>query len=213
MSKSIEEMTDKEIEQYLQQKRKKKEQKLQREKKAYEEKRDKLIKRLVTQAIQLNIALAEFKDDCDQEMEQQHERLDEYGMIRGNSKGGFSITDQEDQYRIIRSFDSKPRWDERAEKAENLLREFFETTIKKRDRKLAEMLLSYMTKDKAGNLRYSSVMNLIQHEDKYDDPRWKEGIRLLKESYNSSFSKFYYHIQTRDEQGEWQNIELNFSKV
>lgn len=213
MSKSIEDMTDKEIEQYLQEKKKKQQQKLEREKKAYEKKRDQLIKRIVAQAIELNVALAEFKSECDEEMQLQHERLDEYGLIRGNSKGGFSITDQNDEMRITRTFDSKPRWDERAEKAENLIREFFETTIKKRDRKLAEMLLSYMTKDKAGNLRYSSVMKLIQHEDKYDDPRWKEGIRLLKDSYNSTFSKFYYHIQTRDESGEWNTIELNFSKV
>lgn len=213
MSKSIEDMTDKEIEQYLQEKKKKQQQKLEREKKAYEKKRDQLIKRIVAQAIELNVALAEFKSECDEEMQLQHERLDEYGLIRGNSKGGFSITDQNDEMRITRTFDSKPRWDERAEKAENLIREFFETTIKKRDRKLAEMLLSYMTKDKAGNLRYSSVMKLIQHEDKYDDPRWKEGIRLLKDSYNSTFSKFYYHIQTRDENGEWNTIELNFSKV
>lgn len=213
MSKSIEDMTDKEIEQYLKQKKKKQQQKLEREKKAYEKKRDMLIKRLVTQSLELHTSLAKFKKECDEEMEQQHERLDEYGLIRGNSKGGFSITDQEDQYRIIRTFDSKPRWDERAEKAEQLIREFFNTTIKKRDKKLAEMLLSYMTKDKAGNLRYSSVMKLIQHEDKYEDERWREGIRLLKDSYNSSFSKYYYHIQVRNEQGEWENIELNFSKI
>ena len=62
-------------------------------------------------------------------------------------------------------------------------------------------------------MEYGRVMNLLKHEDKYDDPRWLEGLRLLKDSYSNHLKGFGYEFKTRGTNGKWYNIVLNFSSI
>ena len=61
-------------------------------------------------------------------------------------------------------------------------------------------------------------MELLKYEDMYDDIRWIEGLRLVKEGYSSFLKAFGYEFKTKvitkeNPDGKWQNILLNFSSL
>ncbi|MAO42133.1 MULTISPECIES: DUF3164 family protein [Leeuwenhoekiella] len=207
------ELTEEQLEAKLKELRTKKAKAAEREKKEYERKRDETINFLTSFAQQVHEQLVELKKLCHERMEEQAERLANYGKMPGNSKGGFSITNEAGDYRITRHRDTKPSWDERSVKAQELIKEFLTETVKKRDLKLYEILISFIQRNENGDLEYARVMNLLQHADKYDDPRWVEGLRLIKESYSNHLRGFGYSIKKKDASGKWELINLQFASI
>lgn len=200
------------LEALLKQRKATEQKQLAKEKEVYEKDRDEKVFNIINTAKILFKELSEFKAYCHIEMDKQAIKLSEYGKIRSNSKGGFSVTNTNDTMRVTRRRDTEPVWDERSVKAIELIKEFLGDTIKKRDLKLYEILLSFLERNANGDLEYSRVMDLYKHEDKYDDPRWKEGLRLIKESFSNHLKGFGYEFKMKDEAtGKWSNILLNFS--
>lgn len=179
----------------------------------YVKNRDNVVSELSEEAKELGLALARFKSKVHAVMNDQADQLANYGKIRGNSKGGFAITDSGSNLRIVRRRDTEPTWDERASKAVDLIKEFLGDTIKKRDVKLYEILIKFLEKNKKGDLEYAAVFGLMEHEDKFDDPRWLEGLRLLKESYSISLKCFGYEFKSKNDFGKWDTMVLNFSSL
>lgn len=184
-----------------------------RERVAYEKARDREIEDLMKEATYLAERMEAFKRKCHTRLEEQVVKLESYGKIRGNSKGGFSITHTKGGLRITRVRSTEPYWDERGLKAIDLIKEFLHDTVRKRDIKLFEILISFLEKNKAGDLEYNRVFGLLQHEDKFDDPRWLEGLKLLKESYSVRFRGYGYEFKQLDSEGKWDNLTLNFSSI
>lgn len=187
---------------------------LEKLKKEYETNRDKLIKEVLTDVKEIHALLSLFKEDLHLKMEEQAKKLEEYGMMRSNSMGGFTLTSSDGLMRLRRRRDTEPVWDERSSKAIDLIRDFLTSTIKKKDLKLYEILMSFLQRNVKGELEYSRVMDLLQHEDKYDDERWKEGLRLIKESYSNTLKGYGYEFQVKDtKSGKWTPININFSSI
>lgn len=210
-TKDPKEMTTEELEQLLATKKKKEAADREKAKKKYEKERDLTVMQLVNEANTLKEMLTNFKAKCHQLMDEQHTKLQEYGGIRSNSKGGFKLSDTDGTMSITRRRDTVPTWDERSAKAIELIKEFLGDTIKKRDLNLHDILMSFLERNQNGDLEYSRVMDLIRHEDKYDDPRWKEGLKLIKESFSNHLKGYGYEFKVKLDDGKWHNIPLNFS--
>lgn len=186
---------------------------LEKEKKEYEASRDETIFKMVNTAQTLFNELGEFKTFCHIEMENQAKKLEGYGKIRSNSKGGFSITNADDTMRVTRRRDTEPVWDERAGKGVDLIKDFLGDAIKKREEKLYEILMGFLERNDKGDLEFARVMELYRHEDKYQDERWKEGLRLIKESFSNHLKGFGYEFKIKGTDGKWTNLLLNFSSI
>ncbi len=206
-------MTTKELSNYVASQKKKEAAKYEKEKMKYVSERDAAIESIKAGVMNIQDQLVEYKKDVHRIMEDQAQKLAKYGKIASSSKGGFSITNSEDNFRITRRRDTEPKWDERSAKAVDLLKEFLYDTVKKKAAKEFGILISFLERNKQGDLEYSKVMVLLNHEDKYQDERWQEGLRLLKESYHVALKGFGFVFQTRDEQGNWEAISLNFSRL
>lgn len=214
VEKPVSEMTTKELEEFLKAKKKDEAAKREREKAKYEKDRDASIEHVMEAAREASLALNRLKDIVTVIMDEQHRKLDEYGALRKNSKGGFTVSNTDGTARVTRRIDSDPKWDERAEKGVALIREFLADTVKKRDKKLFEILLSFLERNKKGDLEYAKVLTLMQHRDKYSDERWLEGLRLLEESYSLIRKGFAYYFEVKEKEGDkWQKVELNFHGV
>lgn len=201
------------LEQMLADKKKKEEQRQQREQAQYLAKKDKTIDTLFEAAKDLHLAMVRFKKLTTVEMETQALETANYGKIPSSSKGGFTITHSDNERRITRRRDTDPDWDERGTKGVELVREFLFDFVKKRDVDLFDILLSFIERNQKGELEYSKVMSLFQHENKFNDPRWKEGLRLVKESYSLVLKGFGYDFKEKNTQGKWVRLELNFSAI
>lgn len=206
-------MTTAELEQLLASKRKKEQKEKQRLKEKYEAEREQTIEYLFANAKDLHHALARFKKEAETHMQEQAKALQDYGALRSNSKGGFSIITKDGNYKIKRRRDTTPTWDERSTKASELIKDFLGDTVKKKDKELYEILLSFLAKNDAGDLEYARVMNLFQHQDKFNDPRWIEGLGLIKESYSTHLKAFGYEFQEKQPDGSYKTLSLNFSSL
>ena len=187
--------------------------KLAKEKAEYETNRDKVVSNVISTAKCMAKEMAEFKQYCHLEMDTMWNKLAEYGKIRTNSKGGFQVENSEKTMRIIRRRDTEPTWDERSVKAVELIKDFLSDTIKKRDTDTYEILIGFIQKNSKGDLEYAKVMELLQHEARFDDERWKEGLRLIKESFSNHFKGYGYEFKIKNNEGKWENLILSFSSA
>lgn len=210
---TIDELTTEEMEAILSHKKKKEAEKQEKERKAYEAERDTDMGELIALATEIQNKAALLKELTHNKMEKHQEKLNNYGMIRSNSKGGFSLMHSDKTVRIKRRRDTQPIWDERSTKALELVHAFLYDTVKKRDQDLFEMLIGFLVKNKKGDLDYASVMNLLSHETRFEDPRWKEGLRLLKQSYSNFLKGYQYDFEKQNAEGKFERIELNFSAL
>lgn len=209
----VQEPTIAELEAMLKQKKAAQTKALEKARSEYEKGRDEMVSKVLTTARVLFTELSEFKTFCHIEMDKQAVKLAEYGEIRSNSKGGFSVTNSDDSMKVTRKRDTEPAWDERAGKAVELIKDFLGDTIKKRDVQLYTILMGFLEKNKAGDLEYSDVMNLYKHENEFNDPRWKEGLKLIKESFSNHLKGYGYEFKVKGEDGKWQKLYLNFSSL
>ncbi|WP_367867873.1 DUF3164 family protein [Pedobacter sp. WC2423] len=211
--KALEELSTAELKAILENREKAEKGALIKKEQAYIKNRDAQLEELSAEALELGLQLARFKSKVHAVMNKQAEALAAYGKVRGNSKGGFSITNAASNLRIVRRRDTEPTWDERASKAVDLIKDFLGDTIKKRDVKLYEILIKFLEKNHNGDLEYSAVFGLMEHEDKFDDPRWLEGLRLLKQSYTVTLKCFGYEFKQKNDAGKWITQVLNFSSL
>jgi len=181
--------------------------------KVYETDRDQSVLSMMEKAVILGSKMEEFKGACHTEMDSQSESLKSYGTMNKKSKGGFSITHSSGGMRVTRTRSTQPHWDERSQKAVELIKDFLGDAVKKRDQDLYEILISFIQKNDKGDLEYDKVMHLLSHEDKFADERWSEGLKLIKESYSVHVRGYGYEFKSKDAQGKWQTINMNFSSI
>lgn len=185
-----------------------------KEKKKYETGKDTSIEELMDEARELSLANARFKAKMHVVMENHQDSLNNYGGIRSNSRGGFTLTHSRNDLRITRRRDTDPSWDERANKAVELIKEFLLSEgIKKTAGRVHGILMDYIARNDDGDLEYAKVMKLLQHEDTFQDPRWVKGLELIKEAYSITFKKFGYEFKEKNKAGKWVRLEMNFSSL
>lgn len=209
----IAQLSSSELEDLLAKKKQQEAKEQERQRVAYETERDNDMSELVALALEIETKSQLLKQLTHAKMEKHQEKLNNYGKIRSNSKGGFSLVHTDKTIRIKRVRDTQPAWDERSTKALELIHSFLYDTVKKRDKDVFEMLIGFLVKNKKGDLDYASVMNLLNHEHRFDDTRWKEGLRLLKQSYSSYLRGYQYCFEKQNIDGRFEKIELNFSAL
>jgi len=185
--------------------------KKQQERTNYETKRDLFVKRVISEALAYNDILKEFKNDLHKSFEDHAEKLAAYGGIRTNSKGGFSLTTADGQFRVKRIRQTTPDWDERSKKGEELIIAFLKEKIE--NKKIHKLVMSFLDKNEKGELEYSQVMKLLAMKNEFSDDNWIKGLELMQESYTISLRAYSYEFLTKDKHGKWNRLELNFSSI
>jgi hypothetical protein len=160
----------------------------------------------------LSVELANAHAKIMQDMIAFREVMNEFGDLPKNSKGGFSIENEDNNARVRLKIRVLGDFDERADLAEQHLRAFFEKTLKISDPVTFDMIMKLLERKK-GKLEYSRVMQILSFEDKYTDADWKTGCKLLKESFRQTGSKNYLEFEFKDENNQWLPIALNFSSL
>lgn len=185
-----------------------------REKMKWEKNKDADLEELWSEAEEISLAIARYKSKLHIVMDKKREALNEYGGIRTNSQGGFSLTHTNNNLRITRRRDTDPTWDERANKAVELIKDFLLSEgIKKTSGRTHAILMGFIQRNNNGDLEYAKVMELLQYEDTFQDPRWVKGLQLIREGYSITFKKFGYEFKKKSETGKWVRLEMNFSSL
>ncbi len=80
-------------------------------------------------------------------------------------------------------------------------------------RALVKAILRLLSRDEAGNLKASRVLQLQKMAEETGNERFIEGVRIIQESYQPTPSKDYIRAAVRDESGAWEPIPLSMTDV
>ncbi len=179
----------------------------------YEAERHDLVNRLTHRALELFQQLAEFKTMAVTQLEEFRTKAEQYGDIRSNSKGGFSIRNANGKYKVSYERNVVSEYDERADMAEAQLREFLGDMVKKRDAQAYEIITGLLERGKKGDFNPAAVAALLKMKDKYDDPRWVKAMELFLESYTTRLISMNVSFFSKNAMDKDVIIPLTFASI
>lgn len=210
---SKEEFTSEELEQMLENARKKERKEKQQKKARYESSRDSLIKELFGAAQKEFDALKLFKQMVFSHMESFRETMREYGEIKEAQKN-FTLKTDDGHYKIVYNHRKVKGFDERATQAAAHIHSFIERFVKKKDVASYELIKSLLDRsNKNDEFDVNQIMKLIKMEDRFDDSDWQKGIALFKESYQEQSTAQYINFYKRNEIGQYEALVLDFASI
>lgn len=179
----------------------------------YEKSRDELVTELVARARVLNTQMKDYKAYCLKAMQDFKLKALEYGDIRANSKGGFSLRNSETGELASLDRNMINEYDERAAIAEDLIKEFLEDKIRKKDMQTYRTIRALVDRNKKGDFKPGQVASMLKIKDNYDDPRWIKAMELFEESYNTREISYSVSFYRKDTMGKDQSIILSFTGI
>lgn len=200
-------LTTEELEAELNQRRQQEATEREQKREQYESLKSNVINELAPYADQLSANLMAFKKKAFDELGTLFDLLKDYSKRHQDGKGNFKIEDE--NFKIQFKRQGKGSFDERSHQAEKHIVDFLSSKYKG-DLDTKDLIMSLLER-KNGALDILLVQKLYSMEDRFDDDNWREGIKLLKESYSFSLSKDYVSFFKKNDKNEWEGINLNFS--
>lgn len=215
IEKNAADMSVKELQDLLSRKKSEESAALAKKRKKYEDRREEIINTLGGFAVSLQGQMKDLKLEAFMELTQFRMEMLEYGDLRRGeqNKGSFEI--KNDKFKIVFSNQVNKRFDERAELAEAKLREFMESFVRNRDKKVYKLVKSLLERNpKTGDYDVDLINRLYTMEDTFDDHNWKEALRLFKESYSPCSTAQYVRFFAKNPtNNSWDAIVLDFAKL
>lgn len=212
MSNQLEvELTDEQLEQMLAERKAKKVAEEQEKRNAYETLKEQTIEELVTEALAVQQRLIEFKEKSFDSMKTQYDLLKEYSNRSEDGKGNFRLVSKDGMKKIEFSRQDSGFFDERSEQAEKHIKEF--VTKQFGSDEATKDLITSLLERKRGHLDIKMIQKLYSMEDRFDDENWRNGIKLLKESWQTGNTKFYINYYTKNTDDAWEHVNINFASV
>lgn len=209
----LEKLTEEQLQAELERRQAAKKDAEKKAKEDYEAKRDTLVRELLQGAIDLNSEMAFFKNFAVNELEKFYTEAKQYGDVRSNSKGGFSLRSADGNYKVMLERNTKAEYDERADMAEALLREFLTAMVKKRDQQAYNIITALLQRGKDGRFNPAAVAALLKMEDDFNDERWNKAMKLFKESHNNILIAMNVSFYRKNSMGKDISIPLTFASL
>jgi hypothetical protein len=204
-------LTADQLEALLEQKRKEEASEREAKRSAYEQLREETVQQLFAKAKGINKALTTFKDKAFADMQALHACLIEHSKRHSEGKGNFEVQSEDGKLKIAYKYQENGRFDERSKEAEAHIIDFVARHFKEQPD--SQELITKLLERNKGQLDIKLVQKLYGMEDRFSDTAWREGIRLLKESFIPTDTKTYINFYERDGNGTWVALPLNFSAV
>lgn len=211
-SKELNDMSIEEIQAFLAEKTKHKKAEQDKQREAYNKVKYDIVNNALMEGRIIEVALNTFHGKTKADLETFRDMMKEYGELKGNSKGGYSILNADGTGRVRYKFQNLGEYDERSDVAIEHINGFFKRSLKPVDEKMYNLMRGLLERQE-GKLEYSRVAELLKFEDQYDDEDWKKGCQLLKESWVNIGTKYYIEMEDRDENGKWRKLNLNLSSI
>jgi hypothetical protein len=212
-SNQLENLTSKELEELLKKRKAEEAKEYQQRRSEYEDKRNLLVEELVAEAGALRQIMMNFKAKANEKMEELRTISMEYGDIKKTSKGGFSLRSSSNGDKIQLRRNTKIEYDERAKMAEDLIKDFLNDMVKKKEKDAYELISSLLTKNKDGDYNPAMIGSLLEHKDRYDDERWQKAMTLFEESHNVILISMCTEFYKKNEQDKDIAISLSYASL
>lgn len=100
-----------------------------------------------------------------------------------------------------------------AKDGERIVTEYMNSLIKDEESKsLVSMIMKLLSKDRKGNMKPSSIMQLKSIALEKGDARFIEGVRIIEEAYSPQLTKTFVKAEIKGEEGQWVSVPLGMTE-
>lgn len=125
-----------------------------------------------------------------------------------------TFTNKAGTFRITIGTYCRDAWDETVSSGEALIRQAIRKLgTDEKSKTLVEALLDLLSKDKAGNLKLSSVWKLQKYATRIQDADYDEGLRIIREAYHPERTKTYILAERKNDLNAWVSIPLGMTEA
>jgi len=172
--------------------------------------RERITLKHLAKARKLSEALEKFKQELLEDCDTVYDAMLADNNVPGQSKGGFSLTTFDRAAKIEISIQERIEFDDLISVAHEKIKQYLEEKTQGVDHDLQQIIMQAFETRK-GRMDVKRILGLFRLQITH--PLWVEAMELIKKSINRNTSKRYARIWEKDANGEYRNIELNFSSI
>ena len=162
----------------------------------------------------LNKRLADFKNEVSKICQEAYDAfMNEKGVNPDKRKGNFTWYNFNRTIKIEVNINERVDFDDlTVQAAKEKFTQFLDVNIESKDQFIKQMVLDAFETSR-GKLDARKVFGLIRYKSKINNVLFQEAVKLLEESIRRPESRTYFRVWTKDENGKYNNIDLNFSSI
>ena len=135
------------------------------------------------------------------------------GIPKDNPRS-HTFTTSDSKFRIMLGVNTIDGYRDTVEDGITMVKNYIESLAKDETTKaLVSAVLRLLARDATGQIKASRVLQLRKMADEVGDEKFREGVRIIEESYQPTVTKQYIRAERKDENGAWQSIPLNMTEV
>lgn len=181
----------------------------------FERKAERITAKLAKEAMRLNSSLKAFKTEVKQQAQSLYETfcLENKVTGKGKGKGGATFYNFDRSIKIEVTVNEQISFDENTiELAKNKLDEMLNDGLAAAKDFIKPLVMDAF-KTSGGKLDTKRVLGLRRYADRVTDPRYAEAMKLIDKAIRNPKSKEYFRVWVKDDAGQYQDIQLNFSAI
>lgn len=168
---------------------------------------------LLHDAIELHNELVDFKRKIKQVCEKVYQMYYTERGLTPNGRGNFTFYNFNRTIKIEVSINNKIEFDDLGiTTAKQLLDEYISENINTKQDIVKQLVLDAFSNTR-GKIDSKKVINIIRYRTKINDEKFTRAVDLLEQSIRKPDSRIYFRIWQREPNGQWQNVDLNFSSI
>jgi hypothetical protein len=172
--------------------------------------RERVTLKHLARAKRLSEQLEKFKTELLEECDAVYDAMLADNDVPGKGKGGFSISTFDREAKIEISVQERIEFDDLISVAHEKIKQYLTTKMEGVDNDL-QQIINQAFETRKGRMDVKRILGLFRL--KINHPLWLEAMELIKNSITRNNSKRYARIWEKDANGEYKNIELNFSSI
>jgi hypothetical protein len=172
--------------------------------------RERITLKYLAKAKKLSEQLEKFKEEMLADCDGVYEQMLKENNVPGNSKGGFSISTFDRSAKIEISVQERIEFDDLISVAHEKIKQYLDEKTQGVDHDL-QQIINQAFETRKGRMDVKRILGLFRLQITH--PLWVEAMELIKKSINRNNSKRYARVWEKDANGEYQNVELNFSSI
>ena len=182
---------------------------------AFERAAEKFTFKTLKIAQRLNQQLADFKNVLAGEAEELFQLFltENGGRRKANDKGNVTIYNFDRSIKIEVNIDEMITFDDNTIRlAKERLDEFLTKSTGGIDKIVKDLIMSAFETSR-GRMDTKKVLALKRHKDRIKDPLFTQAVELIDKAIRRPDKKKYFRVWLKDENGQYQAIDLNFSSI
>ena len=134
---------------------------------------------------------------------------EQYDRNIGGTKGNVELMSFDGKFKVIRAVTDRIEFDERLQTAKALIDECLREWTKDSGAELRAIIDDAFSVDKKGRINSKRILSL--RKLKIEHPTWLKAMEAIGDAVTVTGSCTYFRFYERDERGQYQQVQLDFS--